>query len=89
MSKHFGSTIRLTATTVTDLAGTLVTSPDADGVFETDVTGGSIIEDTAGDFHYDYTIPASGPAGDYWHKWSFTKSSRVIKKIDTFQVIPY
>lgn len=94
MPIHFGETIRLVASGVTDINGNPVTGElfvigvqDPKGTLVETSTG--IIQDEPGKFHYDYTVPADGPAGIYKQRWKITVAGRIAEAIDTFNVEPF
>ena len=94
MPIHFGETIRLVALGVSDINGNPVTSEtiivsiqNPNGSLEEFSTG--IIMDEPGKFHYDYTVPADGPAGIYKQRWKITVAGRIAEAIDTFNVEPF
>ena len=86
MAIHLGETIRLNQKSVTDLGGVAITAPDSinitfftpDGTQESTVSAGWV-EVVAGEFYYDYTVPASGTgvtSGQWKAEWVIVKASK-------------
>ena len=87
-----GETIRLLAQNIKDLNGIAITSPSSIVILVTkpDSTQASIssgwVNDGSGNYHYDYQILSTDPAGKWAHMWTITNGNYVSIEESTFTV---
>lgn len=89
---YIGDSVRFKALSVTDVSGSLITSPSAatltlvrpDGT--TAASGVSLVNDGSGNYHYDYAVDQ---AGVWQARFSFTASSFTGKFILSLVVLPF
>lgn len=98
MGIYAGDQIRLKALNVVDLNGSAITAPTATQLVVKDQDGNQllsttsgIVNDGGGNFHYDYTIPATpAPMAPETWTYEFTVTNGTYQKSEksTFTVNP-